>query len=162
MVALATLDSAALMASTIELEAPTRPYTIETLERLQAEWPETQWFFLMGADSFAEVTSWREYERLLEEHQIIVALRPGHLSGAALTAHLPPQLQARVVDLGGGRCPEEEMLATPHIYLTDYLVADVSATEIREAVSRGRPIDHLVPRAVASYIAKYNLYRNDE
>jgi len=162
MLVLATLDQAAMMVSAIELEAPTQPYTIETLKRLQQAQPTAQLFFIMGADSFEEVTLWREYERLLGEHNIIVAARPGFRVGETMTAHLSSRLQAQVVDLCGGRRPDRESLAVPHIYLTDVVMADVSASGIREAVSCGRPIDHLVPPPVARYIEKYSLYRKDE
>lgn len=159
MVALATEESPAMLASAIELEAPARPYTIETLHRLQAEHTDAQLFFVMGADSFADVTSWHEHERLLSDHNIIVAARPGYGKDVDLTAHLVPRLQAQVVDLRGSQHPSDEHLTAPHIYLTDYVIADVAATEIREAVSEGRTIDHLVPQAVAGYIEKYGLYR---
>lgn len=162
MVALATMDAPRLIASAIELEAPSRPYTIETLRRLQEEDRGAQLFFMMGADSFEEVTSWREHERLLSEHHLIVAARPGYRTGAALAAHLAPRLQAQVVDLRGGRSPDPEGLAAPRIYLTDYVAEDVSATQVRAAVAAGRPVDGLVPRAVAGYIAKYGLYRKEE
>jgi nicotinate-nucleotide adenylyltransferase len=162
MVALATQDSAALAVSTIELEAPTRPYTIDTLRRLQIEQAAAQLFFLMGADSFEEINTWREHERLLGEYNIIVATRPGYRSDAALAAHLAPQLQAQVVDLRGGRRPDLQRVVAPRIYLTDYVQVEVSATEVREAVAAGRAIDHLVPKAVAGYIAKCGLYRKEE
>jgi len=68
MLALATAQDARMLISTIELEAPTRPYTIETLGRLQTQDPRAQLFFVMGMDSFREVTSWREHERLLSEY----------------------------------------------------------------------------------------------
>ena len=53
MIVLATASRPELMASTIELEVPARPYTIETLGRLQREYPDAELFFVMGSDSFA-------------------------------------------------------------------------------------------------------------
>jgi nicotinate-nucleotide adenylyltransferase len=159
MAALATEDAPAMMVSAMELEAPAKPYTIETLHSLQAEQREAQLLFIMGADSFADVTSWHEHERLLSEYDIIVAARPGYCKVTDLIEHLAPRLQAQVVNLLGGRRPKKESLTSPRIYLTDYVVTDVAATEIREAVSRGRAINHLVPQAVARYIEKYGLYQ---
>jgi nicotinate-nucleotide adenylyltransferase len=159
MLALATADSEMMKLSTIELEAPTRPWTIDTLGRLKEENPSAQLFFIMGADSFADVTSWREYERLLREYHIIVALRPGYESDGSPGAHLSPQLRAQIVDLRGGRLPDEESLMTPHTWLTDYLEVDISASRIREAVRQGLPIDDFVPPVVARYIEKHGLYR---
>lgn len=165
MLALATADQSQMFVSSIELEAPQRPYTIETLGRLQVELGDAQLFFVMGADSFRDVTMWREHERLLTDFDVIVATRPGyesHESDQNLTAHLAPKLQTACVDLRGGQIPSAEHLARPHVYLTDYVAMDVSATAIREAVERKQSIEHLVSPAVAAYIKKYQLYRKSE
>lgn len=159
MVALATAHSPQMFASTVELESPSQPYTIETLERLRMELQPVRLFFVMGADSFKDVTSWYEYERILSEYDVIVATRPGYRNDENIAANLAPQLQARVVDLRGGLYPLDEDLESARIYLTDYVEVDVSATGIREAVAEGRSIGDLVPPPVASHIEKYGLYR---
>ncbi len=159
MAALATADSPQMFVSTVELESPSRPYTIETLERLRTELQPVRLFFVMGADSFKDVTSWYEYERILSEYDVIVATRPGYRNDENIAANLAPQLQARVVDLRGGLYPLDETSESARIYLTDYVEVDVSATAVREAVAQGRSIGELVPAAVASYIEKYRLYR---
>jgi nicotinate-nucleotide adenylyltransferase len=165
MLVLATFDSPRMFVSTVELDSPTRPYTIETLQRLQLERPEWRMFFVMGADSFRDVTSWYEYQRILSEFDVIVATRPGYSDDdniAARIAQLAPQLQARVIDLRGGQLPSGEQLVMPHIYLTDYAEVNVSATTLREMAAKGGKIDELVPPAVAAYIIKYGLYQNWE
>jgi nicotinate-nucleotide adenylyltransferase len=167
MLVLATFDSPQMFVSTVELDSPTRPYTIETLQRLQRSRPEWRMFFVMGADSFRDVTSWYEYQRILSEYDVIVATRPGYSDDdkiAAQIAGLAPQLQARVIDLRGGLLPSSEQLQLmmPHIYLTDYAEVDVSATILREMAAKGGKIDELVPPAVAAYIIKYGLYQNLE
>src|SRR5262249_17789874 len=78
MLPLATAGFSKMFVSTIELEAPSRPYTIETLARLQAELDPVRLFFIMGADSFRDLASWREYERIMREFDVIVAMRPGY------------------------------------------------------------------------------------
>lgn len=156
---LATANQPLMFVSTIELESPQRPYTIETLGRLQLEFPDARLFFVMGEDSFRDVGMWREHERLLTEYDIIVATRPGYGASGNIAAHLAPKLQSRCVDLRGGRLPTDEQLDEPHIYLTDFVSVDVSATGIRDAVEEGRTIDDMVPPPVATYIEKYQLYR---
>jgi nicotinate-nucleotide adenylyltransferase len=165
MLALATADAPQIFVSAIELESPSRPYTIETLRRLQTELDPVQLFFVMGADSFRDVNSWREYERILGDYDVIVAMRPRYYNEGGfgnkekIADNLAPQLQVRIMDLCGGQSPSKENLQSPHIYLTDYVMVDVSATDIREAARQGRAIDNVVPPAVASYIAKYKLYQ---
>ena len=169
MLALATVDSPKMFISTVELEAPAQPYTIETLGRLRAELQPARLFFVMGADSFADVTSWREYEAILSEYDVVVVTRPGHpdrdacggdQNGEEAVGALAPQLRRRIVDLRGGAYPSDEDLKSPRVYLTDYVSIDVSATGIREAVEQGRSIDGLVPPPVAAYVEKYRLYQN--
>ncbi len=159
MIALATQNSPRLFVSPIELEAPARPYTIETLARLEGRYPGADLFFVMGADSFAEVNIWRDYEQLLREYRIVVAMREGQEERTDLAAHLTPDLHAQVIDLRGQKRPREGDFGTPHIFLTDFVLEDVSATQIRKAVADRETIDHLVPRDVSSYIAKYRLYQ---
>jgi len=122
----------------------------------------------MGADSFADVTSWREYEAILSEYDVVVVTRPGYpdrddcdgdQNGEEAVGALAPQLRRRIVDLRGGAYPSDEDLKSPRVYLTDYVSIDVSATGIREAVEQSRSIDGLVPPPVAAYVEKYRLYQ---
>jgi nicotinate-nucleotide adenylyltransferase len=178
MLALATADSPKMFVSTVELEAPSRPYTIETLGRLQTELQPARLFFMMGADSFIDVTSWRDYEAILSRYDVVVAMRPGYSSQglntdvqARLIPELGPELKKTIVDLRGGAHPLKKDLAkkdlaiddadlnSSRIYLTDYVSVDVSATGIREAVEQGRSIGEMVPAPVAAYIEKYRLYQ---
>ena len=144
MLALATEHSPRLLVSAIELDLPSQPYTIETLGRLAAIHPGADIFFIMGGDSFAEIDIWREYERLLTEYRVIVASRPGPTEAGDLTRHLPTELRSRVIDLRGGKRPGTSECETPHIFLTDFVRENVSATEIRRAVSAGESIEDLV------------------
>jgi nicotinate-nucleotide adenylyltransferase len=143
---------------------------------LRAELQPARLFFVMGADSFADVTSWREYEAILSEYDVVVVTRPGYpdrdscdgdqMGGESPPPHgeeavgaLAPQLRRRIVDLRGGAYPSDEDLKSPRVYLTDYVSIDVSATGIREAIEQGRSIDGLVPPPVAAYVDKYRLYQ---
>ena len=66
MLALATQDDQRLRISTAELDAPDRPYTVDTIARLRQELGEnTRLFFVMGADSWLEIETWRDWNRLL-------------------------------------------------------------------------------------------------
>ncbi len=159
MAVLATMQQPLIKVSTIELEAPTRPFTIETLRTLQKLYPTSSLFFVMGGDSFAEVHLWREYEQLLTEFNIIVADRPN--SNSFTLQHLSPLCRQRVVDLRASKRPDLSQGDEAHVFLTDYVSVDVSATQVRSAIQNGLSIEALVPDEVASYIQKYELYRNE-
>jgi len=161
MLALATQEHARLRLSTIELDEPNRPYAVDTIERLQSEiGSNSRVFFLIGADSWSEITTWHEWRRLLKMCDLVVVTRPGYeLIGNA------PEV-ARVVD-GRGMSQQQisELLGSdngPRVFLTDVAMVDVSATAIR-AAARSAEMERLremVPAPVASYIQKYELYRN--
>lgn len=159
MLALATADAPRIEISTVELEAPSRPYTVETLGLLRMHYPGARLFFVMGSDSFREITLWREYERILKEYDVIVSMRPGVDLAQDPAGHLPAEIRETVADLRGGRAPSEADLASGRIFLTDYVSVDVSSTGIREMAAQGAGIDKLIPPAVAAYIGKYGLYR---
>ena len=160
MLALATMSEPRLRISTIELDAPTRPFTVETMAQLQAQFPAAALFFVMGMDSFRDVTMWRAHETLLTAYSTIVAARPGYQEAENIAEHLAPALQTRVVDLRGNKLPTSEDFDAPHIFVTDYVAADVSATAIRTAVEAGQSIEAFVPPVVADYVQKYSLYRD--
>ena len=139
MLALATQDDARLSISTFELDAPDRRYTVDTVAEFQRMLgDDTELFFIMGADSWSEITTWREWERLLKMTNHIVVTRPGY--------NLPPA---------------PEGLGT-RIFFTDAVMKDISATNIRRLASEGRydELEQLVPRSVANYIKKYGIYRD--
>ncbi len=161
MLTLATADQARMFVSPVELESPERPYTVETLNRLQAELENSRLFFVMGVDSFRDITMWYEHERLLTEYDVIVATRPGYESDNSIAAHLSPNLQGLCVDLRNRKSPSSRDVASRHIYLTDYVEMDISATKIREAAQQNQAIDRFVVPGVAAYIEKYQIYRKN-
>lgn len=163
MLALATQEESGFLVSTIELDAPERPYTVETLSRMQETLGnDVQVFFIMGADSWMEITTWREWERVLALSNHIVVTRPGYEVGAE---HVTPKVRERVVDLRGKNqeqsAPEIDKSDGTKIYVTDAVNMDVSATAIRQAVREEREADWLkfVQPPVANYIRKYGLYK---
>lgn len=166
MLALATQDERRLRISTVELSAPEKPYTVETLTRFCETWGETaRLFFVMGADSWEEITTWREWERVLALTDQLVVTRPGY---ELLTDHVTEAVRGRIVDVRGQTRAgvEDELLKNegPRIYLTDAVNSKVAATDVRAAVARDDwdALDELVVPAVAGYIRKYGLYRETD
>jgi len=154
---LATLDEPKTVVSTIELESPDRPYTFETIERLKGKLgPATELFFVVGADSFEEINTWREPERLMTSTNWIVVTRPGH---SIASSHLDERFRSAIVEQHDG---ESGPISSDgyHIYLTRCVNKDTSSTEIRRMVRDGESIEAHVPARVADYIARYELYRD--
>jgi nicotinate-nucleotide adenylyltransferase len=161
MLALATEHDAPLRISTLELDEPERPYAVDTVERMHAEiGADRRLFFMIGADSWSEITTWHEWQRLLRMCDLIVVTRPGY----ELSDNIPNG--AQVVDVRGmNRREISEVLSSessPRTFFTDAGMVDISATAIRVAASAGESerLREMVPASVASYIEKYELYKN--
>jgi nicotinate-nucleotide adenylyltransferase len=155
MLALATKDFPKIKISKIEVEAPEKPYTFETLTRLKNELTGTKIFFVMGADSWEEITTWREWETVLTMVDIIVVTRPGF---EISTAHVSEKIREKVVDL------RKEFNAKAQrregIFATDAVQLDISATEIRRKIRENdESWKNDVTEEVAKYIEKYQIYR---
>jgi nicotinate-nucleotide adenylyltransferase len=155
MLCLVTQDEPMMRVSKMEIDMPERPFSVETLERLNAEFPQDEIFFVIGADSWMEITAWREWEKVLTMANTIVVTRPGTEIGFS---HITDAIRERLIDL---RTHGQEHTATNglRIYVTDAMSADVSATEIRRKL-RSEDASRLadVPAEVAKYIEKYQIY----
>jgi nicotinate-nucleotide adenylyltransferase len=128
--------------SLVEMERPGPSYTIDSLAQLHAHLgSEVGLVLIMAADSFAEIDTWREPDRLLELAEWAVGPRPGSPMPD------PGALRERY----GARASRIHLLEGPSL--------DVSSSEIRARVAAGRPIRYLVPRAVEELIVSRGLYR---
>jgi nicotinate-nucleotide adenylyltransferase len=124
-----------------ELERGVPSYTVETTRWARERWGDVM--FLVGADQFAKLETWHEPDRVLELARLGVATRPGYE---------PDELERRRADLADpSRVQFFEIEPVP-----------VSSTEIRDRVTRGEPIDALVPGPVADLIEELGLYREPQ
>jgi len=159
MLCLATNDEPHIKVSKMELELPEKPYSVETLTRLKNELTDTQIFFVMGADSWQEITTWREWEKVLTLVNIIVVTRPDYEIGFS---HITDEIRERVIDLRKTETLNQSEIQNPKskIYITDSVQIDISATEIRQKIKENSDDWRKdVPLSVAEYIEKYELYK---
>lgn len=151
MLCLATERDASISVSTHELDKREKRYTIDTLKELKNLHPEDEIFFVMGADSWTDIRTWRDWENVLLSSNHIVVSRPGY---EIKTDHVTDAVRERIAD------GNEQTTRPGHrIYFTDSVKYDASATELRDDLSDGvldRGSD--IPAAVAKYIEKYDLY----
>jgi nicotinate-nucleotide adenylyltransferase len=164
MLALATQDDARLLISTFELQSADRGYTVDTLSHFGSEVQSpSDLFFIMGADSWAEVMTWRDWKRLFQLANLVVVTRPG------FEVKLQQEALAAVAEIHDVRSQDAERISQlldetsgPRVYITDAAMVDVSATTIRDAARQGciEELRKLLPVPVADYITKYKLYKN--
>jgi nicotinate-nucleotide adenylyltransferase len=134
MLSLAIAGSPGFALDRSELDRPAPSYTVDTLEELGRRNPGSQLVLLLGADAAAELAAWHQAERIPELARVVVFARPGSaVPSAGIIAQVIP---------------------VPAL--------DISATEIRERVSRRQSIRYWVPDPVAEYIARHRLYLDAE
>jgi nicotinate-nucleotide adenylyltransferase len=139
--------------SDLELREDGPSYTSTTLKRFHERgYPASELFFVIGADAFADIASWKDYPRLLECAHFAVVSRPG-LSVEELPRRLPHLARSMITASAGGAAP-----ATPSIILIDARTADVSSTAIRKRRAEGQTIAGLVEPSVQQHIEQHGLY----
>ena len=159
MLVLATRNDEKLLVSKIELEAPEKPYTIETLTEIKAELSDDEIFFVMGADSWEEITTWKDWERVLNIVNIIVVTRPSYQIGFS---HVTDEIREKIIDLRNELDPSSiatNSTGTNRIFISDAVQLDISSSEIRRDIRTGDlNWEDMVSKNTAKYIEKYDLY----
>jgi nicotinate-nucleotide adenylyltransferase len=124
-----------LWVSAHELSEAAPTYTVDTLRHFAAAYPGDELHLVIGADSFAELSTWVRFEEILELARLVVLARPGV---AAIAAAAPAARVQRV----------------------DNRPVEVSSTEVRRLLARGeRPPAGWVPEPVVDFAFKYRLYQ---
>ncbi len=154
MVTLALQDHPAFRPCDIEGQRGGTSFTVDTLCQLRHEYPEHEFFFIMGLDSFRELHLWRQYQKLFTLAHIVVTARPG-FSGS-LAELLPVAIADRFCyDPVAKNYRYDKGFSVTLVDHTDHPAA---STTIRQAVRQHQDISALVPGAVAAYIRNHHLY----
>jgi len=133
LVQIAVDDNAKLKASNIEFGLPKPSYTVDTLAYLQEKHPKKNFVLIMGGDNLGTFHKWKNYEAILDNHEIYVYKRPKY-------------------DLG-------ELQNHPKISLFEAPLMDISASYIRKCIQEGHSVQYLVTPPVFEYLESSNLYR---
>ena len=150
MAALATAGIDAIWVLPLELERDAVSYTVDTLEHLRCEYPETTLDWIIGDDNLPRLGEWKSLDRILELANFVVLSRGGE---AVL-----PSIDA--VQKKSGVVREAKVRGTcGAIVFARNAMVPVSATDIRKRVRAGEPIDAFVDPRVSRYIDHYGLYR---
>ena len=141
----------------MEIEHPEKPYTFQTRSRLNEQYPHDDIYFIMGADSWADITTWYEWEKVLGLSNHVVMTRPGYQSE---TGHVTEDVRRRITDIRGEKRVERPEDDSRRIYFSDAVSLDISASSIRFRIAEGDlSWKQDVPENVANYIEKYQIYR---
>lgn len=146
MIRLAVADNPAFAVSTAEVDRAGPSYTAETLADLRAQLgPESELFFIMGADSLADFPHWHEPRRILELARLAVAER-SPAGDEGVEEGIPQELA--------------EALRGSVVWVTMPLIA-ISASAVRQRVRQGLSVRYWVPGAVEEYVRRHGLYAHE-
>lgn len=122
--------------SDLEKNLPRPSYTVQTLEYLQEKYPQKTFYLCLGEDSLRNFKQWKNWKKILDCCELLVAQRPSDEQ---------PKFDSKVLSKAN---------------FVDHQPVEVSSTEIRNRVSKGKDIAHFVPAEVERIIEQKNLYRN--
>lgn len=120
--------------SAFEFTMPKPSYTIDTLNALQAKFPDDEFYLVTGADNWVIFDRWRNSEEILAKYHLLVYPRLGY------DVVIPEELRDRVT-------------------LVDAPIIELSSTAVRERLAQGLSARYYVPDEVLSYIERKGLYR---
>jgi nicotinate-nucleotide adenylyltransferase len=132
MVQLALGDDPRIHVSDIEMHLPTPSYTINTLTSLSEQNPDVEFVFICGMDSLQNMKNWREYQRILDNYELLVFPREGYDGGDLINY------------------PSVTVLKTP--------ILEISSTFIRQCVKEGRDVRHFMPEKAFAYMKQNQFY----
>ncbi len=120
-------------ASDFEFSLARPSYTIDTLDQLVQEFPHHEFSVIMGADNLLAIDKWKEPQRLLQQHQLLVYPRPGYRLDQAQNH--------------------------PNIHIIQAPLLEISSTMIREALHENKNMRFLLPHGVYDFIKEKGLYQ---
>jgi nicotinate-nucleotide adenylyltransferase len=132
MVNLAIKDPYHIKTSDIEFGLPKPSYTAVTLAHLSEKYPEKNFAIVMGSDNLVNFHKWRNYQAILDHHQIIVYPRKDKDTDAYDEYKNVHRIKA----------PEIEL----------------SSTLIRKSIKQGVSVSQMLPQGVWEYIDKNGFY----
>jgi len=153
MVAFAVQERPNWRAADLELRYDAPSFTSRTLHRFRERgYQPKELFFVIGADAFFEIESWRDYPDILGAAHFVVISRPS--APVREVAERLPRLASRMVT----RPLDALSSPIPLIILIDAPTADVSSTAIRDRLAARESIAGLVLPRVQQHIEQHGLY----
>ncbi|MEO9532469.1 MAG: nicotinate (nicotinamide) nucleotide adenylyltransferase [Crocinitomicaceae bacterium] len=143
MVKIAVEDNPKLKASNVEFDLPKPSYTVFTLQKLKEDYPKNEFVLIMGEDNLRSLHKWKNYEYILENHQVYVY----------------PRVQT-IQEIENTTDSKNELSQHPKvILLKDVPMMKISSSYIRKAIEEGKDVQYLLSQPVFNYLDEMNFYK---
>ncbi len=145
LVFLATEDYPKIKPSDIEFKLAQPNYTVNTLAHLQEKYAEYAFSLIMGEDNLKSLHKWKNYDEILQNHEIYVYPRISEEKDTSLNDHLTKL--------------NSEFKNNTNIHIIDAPIVEISSTFIRKNIKNKKNVQPLLPSKVWEYIDHNNLYK---
>lgn len=132
----------------IEIKRGGKSYTFDTLMYLKKIKPEAKFYLIIGYDNYIDFTSWKNYKELLKNCKVVV-----------LNRYISKDVNKKIKHCENYSYQKNHILSKENFIFINNPIFDISSTEIRKRVSKGKSISYYVTEKVARYIERNKLYR---
>lgn len=142
--------------SEVECAREGASYSVETIRQiLLMEGPGLALYFILGIDAFQMIHTWRSYQELFNLTNWIVLKRPGYAKWGK---------EALPKEIAGLFHYDNRRKVWVHesghkVHFCKFRSLEISATEIRRLIERGKSVRYLIPEEVRNYIETHGLYK---
>jgi nicotinate-nucleotide adenylyltransferase len=140
MTVIATASNPRFWVSRVDIDRGGLTYTKDTLRDLHTLYPNSELYFITGADALASILTWQDVEELFSLARFVGVSRPGY------------DLDGDHVAAAFGSLPSDALT------LLEVPALAISSSDCRARAAQNRPIFYLVPDGVVQYVAKRGLY----
>jgi len=127
-------------------------YSVDTLTELRAEFPQRSLCLMLGMDAFLGLPNWHRWREILELAHVVVAHRPGW------KAPTQGPLGEAMVDRGTGAVRDLHDATAGRIFVHAVTQLEISSTELRLLIARGRDPRYLIPDSVCKLLRETGWY----
>lgn len=139
------LEEKNIKVSDFEINQPKTSYTIDTMDAFKKMYPGDDFFWILGSDQISVFPRYKNWQEIVRKHNLIIF--PRESSHEKIISDVKTDMKLIGI-------PQTILVLNPK----EYKINNVSSTEIRERVKRGKSISGLVPKSVEEYILKNKLY----
>lgn len=128
-----------------EADESKHSYTYQTLKELKEQYPENEYYFILGADSLFALETWKNYKEIFPSCIILAAIRDDKMQEDVIV-QIRYLIQKYHADIWLLKAPKLE----------------ISSTELRERIQQKKSIKYMVPQSVEEYIVEHQIYQTEK